>query len=270
MCFLQEHLKKNKKQNRQKKPKKNGKLGFLFFGNGLEVCPLRHSQQCPCRLFLSLHERKDFSRADKDLDKVVYSFQIVKSDEEAYDWHWQEKEALNVPDLTVMSYNCKPRSDVILLHLFGHLPSSGKRCRAEYGDNYCFHPIPSFLTVSVNICLDGLSFPHFTFRWWCSFMKKCIMHNRLSDYYIVALAICETSSPAAVWKSSLQTGMICTAATNPHQRAQWLNEMLDPEQVCSGAASLLEESEVRSEALHREHYTCWESPGCGRINDFCM
>lgn len=94
------------------------------------------------------------------------------------------------------------------------------------------------------------------------------MHNRLPEYYIVALAIWETSSPAALWKSSLQTGMICTAVVNPHQRTWWLNEMLEPEQVCSGAASLLEESEARSEALQRNHCTCWENPGCGRINAF--
>lgn len=50
------------------------------------------------------------------------------------------------------------------------------------------------------------------------FYEKCIMHNQLPDYHIVAPAICETSNPAVLWKLNLQTRMICTAALNPHQR----------------------------------------------------
>lgn len=83
----------------------------------------------------------------------------------------------------------------------------------------------------------------FHFQVMMFFYEICIMHNWLPDYHIVALAICETSNPAVLWKLNLQTRMICTAALNPHQRAQWLNEMLDPGQVCSGAPSLLEERE---------------------------
>lgn len=30
------------------------------------------------------------------------------------------------------------------------------------------------------------------------FYEKCIMHNRLPDYHIVALAICETSKPGRI------------------------------------------------------------------------
>lgn len=170
-------------------------------------------------------------------------------------------------DLTIVFYNGNLQLDVILLRLFGHLPRSVARRGADWGDNRCFHPLPgSLLTVYVNICLDGPTFPTFHFPATVFFYEKCIMHNWLPEYYIVALAIWETSSPAALWKSSLQTGMICTAVVNPHQRTWWLNEMLEPEQVCSGAASLLEESEARSEALQRNHCTCWENPGCGRIN----
>lgn len=43
---------------------------------------------------------------------------------------------------------------------------------------------------------------------------------------------------------NLQTPMICATVLHPHQRARRLNEMLDPGQVCRGAATPLEEREV--------------------------
>lgn len=127
-------------------------------------------------------------------------------------------------------FNGKPHSGVIPLHLFGRLPRSVERCTAEHSDNGCFHPLPaSLLTVYVNICFDGPTFPTFHFQVIVFFYEKCIMHKLLPEYYIVALAIWETSSPAALWKSSLQTGMICTTVVTPHQRTRRLNETLDPD-----------------------------------------
>lgn len=118
-----------------------------------------------------------------------------------------------------------------------------------------FRPTPRSLRNSFCQYIPwSTDFSTFHFQVMVFFYEKCIMHNRLPDYHIVALAICETSNPAVLWKLNLQTRMICTAALNPHQRAQWLNEMLDPGQVCSGAPSLLEERKVfrgfAQESLH--------------------
>lgn len=60
-------------------------------------------------------------------------------------------------------------------------------------------------TLSVNIYLEALPFfpstlprPVFHFQVMLVFYEKCIMHNRLPDYHIVALATCETSKPGRI------------------------------------------------------------------------
>lgn len=207
--------------------KENRERSFLFIGDGLGRS-WRHSRRrllfllsCEPGGFIPCRQRPWQSRLL--IAKMWNQMKRLRTDT-------CRRKSRSTFRLNDCVFNGKPNSGVIPLHLFGHLPRFGERCTAEHGDNGCFHPPPgSLLTVYVNICLDGPTFPTFHFQVIVFFYEKCIMHKRLSEYYIVALAIWETSSPAALWKSSLQTGMICTAVVTPHQRTRRLNETLDPD-----------------------------------------